>query len=77
MDQDKLVVSWSSLDCCPWNRYCRERPVVITTFGLLVGASKFTFGRRKIQMIDVGSVLRLRDGVRCGDGGLSYTRSVA
>ena len=49
---------------------------MITTFELLVGASKFTFGRRKVKMIDVGSVLRLGDGVRCGDAGLSYTRSV-
>ena len=39
---------------------------------------EFTFGRRKVKMIEAGSVLRSRDGVRfyCGDAGLSYTRSV-
>jgi len=39
---------------------------------------QFTFGRRKVKMIEVGSVLRSRDGLRfyCGDAGLSYTRSV-
>jgi len=64
MDQDEVVISWSSMNCCLWNRYCWERSVVDGTFGLLVGAGKITFGRRKVKMTDVGSVLRSRDGVR-------------
>ena len=40
------------------------------------GRRQLVVGRRKVKMIDVGSVLRLRDGLRCGDAGLSYTRSV-